>query len=72
MLERICELLPNCGKAMELVEAGCERELSMAERLRLRYHGRLCPFCGCASGKFQSAMNRMRDAEQQRAPGTGR
>jgi hypothetical protein len=66
LMEGVCERLPNCGKAMELVERGCERPLTMAERIGLKYHGRLCPFCACATGKFESAMARMKEAESKR------
>ena len=66
MMEGLCERLPNCTRAMELVELGCERPLSLRERLGLKYHGRLCPFCACATGKFESAMARMQEAEANR------
>lgn len=65
-MEGVCERLPNCTKALHLVERGCERDLSRSERLALRYHGRLCPFCGCATGKYESALTRMREAEEAR------
>lgn len=67
LMEGICERLPNCGKAMELVERGCERPLTLTERIGLKYHGRLCPFCACATGKFESGMARMREAEAARS-----
>lgn len=66
LMEGFCERLPNCGKAMDLVERGCERPLTLTERIGLKYHGRLCPFCACATGKFESAMARMREAEARR------
>jgi hypothetical protein len=66
VMEKLCEQLPNCSKAMELVETGIERDLRLRERVALRYHGRLCPFCGCAAGKFASARQRMREAEAAR------
>ena len=66
LMEKACEQLPNCTKAMELVETGIQRELSLRERVSLRYHGRLCPFCGCAGGKFASARQRMQEAKAQR------
>lgn len=66
LMEGICERLPNCSRAMELVELGCERPLTFRERAGLKYHGRLCPFCACATGKFESAMARMQDAEAAR------
>lgn len=71
LLEKACECLPNCSKALELVETGCERELSPGERVALKYHGRLCPFCACATGKFEAAMARMREAEAVRARAGG-
>ncbi|HKJ91177.1 MAG TPA: hypothetical protein VJ960_08605 [Oceanipulchritudo sp.] len=67
LLERLCECLPNCSKAMALVETGCERDLNLREKVALKYHGRLCPFCACATGKFESALNRMEEAEKIRA-----
>jgi len=66
IMEAICERLPNCTRAMDLVETGIERDLSRRERLLLRYHGRLCPFCGCAAGRYASALHRMREAEAER------
>lgn len=66
LMETVCDYLPNCGKAMQLVETGCSRDLTLLEKLRLKYHGRLCPFCGCATGKFDSARNRYHDAIKQR------
>ena len=66
LMEKVCEQLPNCTRALELVETGCERNLSLKEKFALKYHGRLCPFCACATGKFESAMARMREAEAAR------
>ena len=63
IMESFCECLPNCSKALDLVERGCERDLSLRERVALKYHGRLCPFCACATGKFEAAKARMREAE---------
>jgi hypothetical protein len=63
LMEAVCQRLPNCTRALQLVETGCRRELSTREKLALKYHGRLCPFCGCASGKFDSALARMRGRE---------
>jgi hypothetical protein len=65
-MEGFCECLPNCSKALDLVERGCARDLSLKERLALKYHGRLCPFCACATGKFEAAKARMREAEAAR------
>jgi hypothetical protein len=65
-MEWLCECLPNCDDAMQLVETGIERDLTAAEKLRLKYNSRLCPFCACATGKFESAKARMREAEEQR------
>lgn len=61
-METVCEHLPNCTKALHLLETGCTRPLSGTERLRLRYHSRLCPFCGCAAGKFASAFQKYRES----------
>lgn len=73
LMERFCEnCLPNCGKAMHLVETGRQRDLSIKERVLLKYHGRLCPFCACASGKFQAGMRLMHEAESQRRRQSGR
>jgi len=65
-MEAVCEQLPNCSKAMAIVETGIERDLSVKERIALKYHGRLCPFCACATGKFESALTRMREAQAER------
>lgn len=65
-MERFCECLPNCTKAMALVETGCERDLSLGEKAALKYHGRLCPFCACATGKFEAAKALMKEAESER------
>ena len=69
LLESLCEQLPNCTKALALAETGCERDLTLRERIALRYNSRLCPFCACATGKFESAMNRMQEAEASRKAG---
>lgn len=65
-MEKVCEQLPNCTRALALVETGCQRGLSLKEKVALKYHGRLCPFCACATGKFESAKARMREAEASR------
>jgi hypothetical protein len=65
-MERVCECLPNCTKALALVETGCARDLSLKERIALKYHGRLCPFCACATGKFEAAKAVMQEAAAQR------
>lgn len=66
LMEGLCECLPNCSKALDLVERGCARELTFKERVALKYHGRLCPFCACATGKFEAAKARMAEAETSR------
>lgn len=66
LMERVCDHLPNCTKALALVETGIRRDLSTRERVALKYHGRLCPFCACATGKFEAGMARMREAESGR------
>ena len=65
-MEWFCDCLPNCEKAIELAEKGIGRELTAPEKLRLKYNGRLCPFCACATGKFESVMNRMKEAQEAR------
>jgi hypothetical protein len=65
-MESLCECLPNCGKALSLAETGTSRDLRLSERIALKYHGRLCLFCACATGKFESAMHRMEEARQAR------
>lgn len=67
IMESFCDRLPNCSKALALAEAGCERELTLREKVALKYNGRLCPFCACATGKFESVMARMREAAKARA-----
>lgn len=66
ILEQCCEQLPNCTKALELAETGIRRPLKTTESIALKYHSRLCPFCGCAAGKFHSALQRMKEAETAR------
>lgn len=66
IMESLCECLPNCSKALELVERGIERDLKTSERIALKYHGRLCPFCACATGKFEAAKARMEEAARAR------
>lgn len=66
-MEAVCERLPNCSKAMALVATGCERDLGLRERVALKYHGRLCPFCACATGKYEAARALMKEAEAQRS-----
>ena len=65
-MEWLCECLPNCTKAMNLVETGIERDLTVTEKARLKYNSRLCPFCACATGKFESAKVRMQEAREER------
>lgn len=65
-MEWACDQLPNCGKAMELAERGIARDLTLLEKISLKYNGRLCPFCACATGKFQAAMARMGEAQAAR------
>jgi hypothetical protein len=65
-MEWFCESLPNCEKAIQLVETGIERDLSVGEKLKLKYNSRLCPFCACATGKFESMKTRMAEAEEAR------
>ncbi|MEX0330787.1 MAG: hypothetical protein AB3N64_05125 [Puniceicoccaceae bacterium] len=65
-MEWLCECLPNCDNAMELVETGIERDLTAIEKVRLKYNSRLCPFCACATGKFESAKARMEEAQVKR------
>jgi hypothetical protein len=67
VMESLCECLPNCTKALGLVERGIERELTLRERISLKYHGRLCPFCACATGKFEAAKARMAEAARERS-----
>ena len=68
-MEWFCECLPNCENAMQLVETAIERELTVVEKVRLKYNSRLCPFCACATGKFESAKVRMEEAKQARLAG---
>ena len=56
---RLERLLPNCSRALELCETGTRRTLTFREWILLKYHGQLCPYCGCAEGKFRSARERM-------------
>ncbi|MFP4281001.1 MAG: hypothetical protein ACLFR7_10185 [Opitutales bacterium] len=66
-LEWICDnVLPNCEKAVALVETGIERPLKPTEKVSLRYHQRLCPFCGCAEGKLTALRERYDAAERSR------
>lgn len=66
MLESICEALPNCTKALALAERGVERPLSWREKLALKYHSPLCPYCGCNKFTFERAMERLKEAEEER------
>jgi hypothetical protein len=66
-LEWACEhLAPNCGVAISLIERGIEKPLKTHERLALRYHKRLCPFCGCSEGKLKALMVRYEEAKSAR------
>ena len=69
-MEWFCECLPNCSKAIDLVETGIERDLTTMEKVKLKYNSRLCPFCACATGKFESAKTRMKEAEEARLTGS--
>jgi len=58
--------LPNCATALRLAQLGAERPLAWRERLALRYHGRLCPFCTCQEDRFRKARAAMTRAEAER------
>lgn len=66
LLERFCGFLPDCDKAMDLVDRGMERPLKGGERLALRYHSRTCPFCGCNELKVRNAIEKLRQVEADR------
>ncbi|KAF0095312.1 MAG: hypothetical protein E1N59_807 [Puniceicoccaceae bacterium 5H] len=67
-MEKVCEnLLPNCHTALDLVERGCARDLSLKERMALKYHSQLCPFCSCKRYKLETMFEEMREAERRRS-----
>jgi|TARA_B110000495_G_C22547469_1_gene331479 hypothetical protein len=66
-LEWVCEnVIPNCDKAIALVEKGIEEPLTSGNKLSLKYHKRLCPFCGCNEGKFTSLLERYKAVDAER------
>lgn len=58
--------LPNCKDALELVETGIRRELSLREKLALRYHKRLCLYCSCNRDKFDELYEEMKQVRSKR------
>lgn len=71
LMEKVCEnLLPNCHSALQIVETGIARDLSLKERLALRYHSQLCPFCSCKRFKLDTMLEEMREAERARRKAT--
>ena len=69
--EKVCLCLPNCGRALDLAKTGAERPLTFSERVGLRYHGNLCPFCNCSEFKFKTALEHKEAAERERAAKAG-
>lgn len=62
----IGKLLPQCTRALELVEAGIQRDLNPWEAISLRYHGNLCLYCSCKKDKFEQKKREMHRAKMQR------
>lgn len=66
-LEWVCDnVMPNCDKAISLVEKGIEQPLTRGDKLSLKYHKRLCPFCGCNEGKFTALKERYEAVDAER------
>ncbi len=61
VLEWVNDTLPNCREALRLAELGSERPLNWRERLSLKYHSPLCPFCACNKFKFELAMKKLNE-----------
>ena len=60
------KMMPTCYRALDLVEKGAQRSLSIKERLALKYNSRLCMHCSCAEDRFKSAMEKMKEAQKAR------
>jgi len=66
MFDFIGALQPNCNRALDLVDRGIERPLSLGESLRLKYNSGLCPYCSCQKDKFNQKMQEYQDAKRAR------
>lgn len=60
-------VVPSCGVALRLAEAGQRRPLSLREKFVLLYNTPLCPHCQCNREKFTEARAKMREAARNRA-----
>ncbi len=59
-------LLPGCSTAMDLVEKGMERPLTLKERFTLAYNSPLCLHCNCNRERFDIQREKLRLLDQKR------
>ena len=59
-------VVPSCGTALELVELGQQRPLSLREKFVLKYNSPLCLHCNCNREKFDKERERMREIDRER------
>jgi predicted anti-sigma-YlaC factor YlaD len=64
--------LPTCKEVHRLVSDGLDRELSLAERVRLRLHLVICDACSNFSGQMQLLRKAMRQWSLSDEPDTDR
>lgn len=64
--------LPTCKEVHRLVSEGLDRELSLAERTRMRLHLMICDACTNFSGQMQLLRKAMRQWSLPDDPGKER
>jgi len=62
----IGSLLPGCSTAMDLVEKGLERPLTLKEKIVLAYNSPLCLHCNCNRERFDIEREKLRQLDQER------
>ena len=60
------KLMPTCYRALDMAEKGCERPLSIKEKIVLKYNSRLCMHCNCAEERFKCLTEKMKEAAKKR------
>ena len=59
-------LLPGCSTALELVETGLERPLTLREKFVLFYNSPLCLHCSCNRDRFDEERLKLRELDRER------
>jgi len=66
IMDFIGRLQPNCERALNLVETGISRPLTLTESVQLQYNRNLCPYCACKKEKFGQKMAKYQDVKRSR------